>query len=105
MVAHEHGALDAVAVLVVQIGSAAGQLFGAVILVPTQGIAVNVKVVGIPSVFPVLRTVFVLEITTLVKRNRVHTHQPAASVAATVDVISVFNHIDSISVNAHLLTR
>ena len=104
VVAHKDGALDAVAVLIVEIGGAAGELLGAVVLVPTQGIAVDVEVIGIPGVFAVLGAVFVLEIAAFVESDGIDTDELTATVAATVDVVGVFYHIDGISVDAHLLT-
>ena len=96
--------VSAAAIAVVAIGGAASELAGAVVLVPSQSIAVDIEVVGIPSVLPILGAVFVLEIAALVEGDGVDADELTATVTATVEVVGVFNHVYGIAVDAHFLT-
>ena len=102
-VAEEDGAFDTVAIFVVQIGGAASEDFGAVVFVPAEGIAVDIEIIGIPSVFTILATEFVLEITPLVKGDRVDADELTTIVFATMEVIGVLDDVEGVAVDAHLL--
>ena len=103
MVAHKDFAFDAVAVLIVEVGGAAGEFFGTVVFVPAKGVAVDVEIVGIPGVFTVFGAVFVLEVAAFVEGYGVDADKLASAVTATVDVVGIFNDVDGISVDAHFL--
>ena len=105
LVAEEDGALDAVAIAVVEVGGASGEHLLAVVLVPSEAVAVDVEVVAVPSVLVGLGAELVGEVSALVEGDAVDADELTASVASAAEVVGVLNHVKRVAVDAHFGAR